>query len=131
MFAISVSVGVVSWRLLYKDSDNAQKNFKIIRDAITERRTEVFTPAFFVDMTDEFGQQFVARVDSINGLVFEDLEKSKLGNIEFSLHSARTQIDYQQRYETDPKIRGGMASRGPGIITPMGPMPNGGRPLSS
>ena len=130
MFAISISVGVVSWRLLYKDTELANSNLKTLLAAITQTREENFAPPAFVDVTDDFGQRMVAPSKSLNGLMFEDLEKSKLGNIEFSLHNARTQIDYQQRYETDPKIRGGMVSRGPGIITPMGPMPNGGRPLS-
>ena len=115
MFCINVALGSTSWRLLFKDEDKATEAFNVL-DARANADLRV---------ADDFGQVLVAHVDSMHGVMFEDLDQTKLAHIEMALHQARTQNAAQKMAASDPSLRAGVNQAGPAIISPMG---NGFRP---
>ncbi len=120
MFCINVALGSTSWRLLFRDDKKANAAFK-----------ELTTPldgAAIIAINDEFGQTLFANRDAMHGVMFEDLDQTKLAHIEMALHQARTQNQAQKMAQADPMLRAGAhPNAGPAIINPMG---NGFRPPS-
>lgn len=116
MYCINVALGSTSWRLLFRDEANA----KICFDILDSRN------GTDLQLKDDFGQVLVVHVDSMHGVMFEDLDQTKLAHIEMALHQARTQNQAQKAAQSDPMLRAGAhPAGGPAIINPMG---NGFRP---
>lgn len=126
MFAITVSHGVQAWRLLYKTQEKAAQHFSDL--SAPAAKTHEFNPPLYRNFIDDFGQTACFRVDAITGIMLEDLDQSKFGNIEMGLHQARTQVGFNQRQQSDPSLRAANAVRSPAMIDPTGF--NGGRPFS-
>ena len=82
MFCLNVALGNVSWRLLFKDVDTAKVAFTIL-DARNGPDIKI---------EDDFGQTLVAHVDSMHGLMLEDMEATKLAHVEMALHQERTRV---------------------------------------
>lgn len=120
MFSISVLVANQSLRMLYQKEENAQRDFNLIQAAMKRDKTTQFSAHDTIDLVDDFGQKLQVRADSLHGQMFEDLERTKLANIEYALHGARTQAGAQRAAESDPALRATRAVQGPSIISPMG-----------
>lgn len=113
MYLLTVVFGPtgVTWGFLYKVMENAQRNYMRLTDTDDQ-----------IEIVDDYGQ--VARLFStdIHGYMLENLELSKVAQIERGLHHARTQAKANQMAQADPIIRAGNMSRGSGLATidPMG-----------
>lgn len=116
MFAITVAHGVQSWRLLYKTEEKAADHFSDLTAPVD--KTVGFSAATHKNFMDDFGQRAHFRLDAITGVMYENLDESKLANIELGLHQQRTQVGFQQRAESDPTIRAAQRNRGPAVIDP-------------
>ena len=110
MFCLNVALGNVSWLLLFKDVDTAKVAFTIL-DARNGPDIKI---------EDDFGQTLVAHVDSMHGLMLEDMEATKLAHVEMALHQERTRVLATKMAQTDPALRAGTMGQGPAIISPMG-----------
>ena len=116
MFCLNIALGNTSWRLLFKDADTAKVAFTIL-----DSRNDPD-----IKIEDDFGQTLVAHVDSMHGLMLEDLDKTKMAHVEMALHQERTKVLAQNMAQTDPALKAASARQGPAIIAPMG---NGARPF--
>jgi hypothetical protein len=108
-----------SWAFMFKESGADSAVQKIV-DALYHRTS---TP--FVAINDDYGQSACILNEEIHGWMLEDLEISKIGQIERGLHQARVQAKAQELAGQDPLLRQArMASqRGGPMLSPMG---NGG-----
>jgi len=119
MFSLTIVFGSTSWRLLYKDEKKAEEHYSFAKAPIANL-TE-FNPSERFELTDEFGQRATFRRSDIMAVMFENLDESKLGTIEYALHQMRTQVSGQQRAEHDPTLRAARRGTSPSIVSPMGP----------
>ena len=110
MFCINVALGSTSWRLLFKDEETANKAFDVL--VLLDAQNDC-------KIKDDFGQVLFARTEAIRGVMFEDLDQTKLAHIEMALHQARTQNQAQKMAASDPSLRAGSNAGGPAIISPM------------
>ena len=109
MFSITIAVGNVSWRLLYKgigDATIAAEKLQSAKDGV-------------VEIIDDFGQLCSINVKSFHGLLLEDLEKMKMAHVETALHNARLQAMANKAAQADPGLRASAMSSSPGVLTPM------------
>lgn len=115
MFSLTIVFGPAStnWRLLFKTEEAANLAFGIL-----ERRTGEDTR-----LEDDYGQKLSLK-GQLHGLMMEDMEKSKVGAIEYSLHGARTQANFNQRVQADPAMRAANMGSGMPMI---GQVPGNGR----
>ena len=118
MFSISIAFGNANWRLLFKTEEKAEKAYSELTSP--PDKTTHFNPEDRIACIDDFGQRIFLKPSAIQGLMFENLDESKLANIEYGLHNAKTQAAFQQRAQSDPTLRGIRQAQGPGIISPMG-----------
>ena len=123
--SLSVVFGSMSWRLLYSKEENATRDYSALTSAILKDKTQQFTAHVSIELVDDFGQKICINTNSLHGCMLEDLDKTKLGNVEFALHGARANADAQKRAESDPALR---AARNPSHMPLISPMGNG--PLS-
>lgn len=107
MHSLSIALGNVSWRLLFKTKESIQIAVDTCRTGTTA-----------IDITDDFGQQCFAVRKAIHGMLIEDMDLSKLGTIEVALHGARTNVDANHRAQTDPALRASRLTGGPAMIQP-------------
>lgn len=115
MFAVNISLGNTVWRLLYKNEEKAKADFTLLEHAKLGKE-----PARRV--TDDFGQEFSGG-DEIAALMFEDLDKAKMANVELFLHQQRVQVMAQKAAQSDPGLRASSAMNGPRVLNPMGSFP--------
>jgi len=116
MFALNISLNNVAWRLLFKEETEAKDIF----DALRKKRDA------HVTIEDDFGQTFHALMKSIQGVMFEDLNKSKLAHVEMFLHQKRMEAMAMKAAQTDPALRASNLMNGSGglaVFDPMGMMP--------
>lgn len=110
MYALTICFGPVgtSWRLLYKTKEQATHAFNngTIGDCF--------------EVTDDFGQVCRVEEKNIHGRMLEDLDESKIGNVEMALHGARTQASAQRQAEADPALRTARMAQSPAMLNPMG-----------
>jgi hypothetical protein len=122
MFSMTIVFGAsgVPWTLLFK-SEEAFNSAKA--------SYEMSPPGSIIRMNDDYGQQAAIDRNSIHGVLFEDLSKSKLALIERALHQDRVNIEANSMRKADPAILNAMreqaGQRAPGVITPFGLGPNG------
>jgi len=121
MFSMTIVFGAsaVPWTLLFKT-----------QEAFNEAVVSLKNPATFesqsFDMTDDYGQHISIKRDSIQGVMFEDMTKSKLAHIERGLHQMRVQIEANNMGKADPAIgpylmQMARAQGAPSVISPFGP----------
>lgn len=96
MFSVNVAIGNVSWALVYNNEEGARQAFNAIK---TEHQ---FPGGPSLVVEDDYGQTLSIVPDKLVGLMLEDWNKTKLGHIERALHSQRTQLEAQKRWERDP-----------------------------
>lgn len=110
MYALTICFGPTgtNWRLLFKTKESLEK----------QRNEMPVMEQLFI--TDDFGQQCTIKTKQIHGTMIEDLDESKVANVEMALHGARTQASAQQRAEADPTLRAARFAQGPAVINPMG-----------
>ena len=108
MFAVNIALGNTVWRLLFKEEKTAKLAFNHIHDKGMYPQT----------IFDDFGQMFTSSFDKLNGVMFEDLDQSKLANIELFLHQQRVQVAAQKAAQSDPGLRASAAMGGPSVLTP-------------
>jgi len=109
MFSLTLALGNVSWRLLYKEEEKAQQAF-----ALTRHRDGSIT---FLE--DDFGQKIHYPLASFTGSLLEDLEKTKMAHVELGLHQARVQAAAQKAAQADPGLRANAMMNGPSVLSPM------------
>lgn len=115
MFAVNIALGNTVWRLLFKDEEKAKtlfENFKEMPDEVG-----------LIIGEDDFGQQCILNRIDIAGVMFEDLDKAKMANVELFLHQQRVQAMAQKAAQSDPGLRANAAMNGPSVLTPFGGMP--------
>lgn len=113
MHSLSIAFGPTStmWRLLFKTKESAEKAWD--KEWLAEDKALV--------IHDDFGQSLALRTSNVHGVMLEDLDASKLGNLAFNLHNAHMQIDWQNTMRNDAKLRTAQMAQGPAMINPMGP----------
>jgi len=111
MFSITIAVGDAQWRLLYKDEDRVKK----ILDNLDQLKHE----PNFLTLEDDFGQICFLVCNSVHGVLFEDLEKTKMAHVELGLHQARVQAAAQKAAQADPGLRANAMMNGPSVLSPM------------
>ena len=115
MFCMTIVFGPapMPWTLLFRSQETFNEaiiNFK--------------NPATFADqdfdVTDDYGQHVSIRRDAIQGVMFEDMTKSRLAHIERGMHQMRTQVEANNMVKADPALSVAMrsAQQAPGVITP-------------
>jgi len=121
MFSITLVIGnsSIPWTLLFK----TEESFAVAETAVKN----VMDNGGSFRVSDDFGQTVQAGDSIIQGVMFEDLDKSKLAHVAFSLHRSRMQVETQKAAEADPALRQARLMQGPSMISPMG---NGGVPFS-
>lgn len=112
MFCVNVALGNTCWRLLFKTEEKAKAAFDNLKPLPMNTGTVV--------VEDDFGQVCSATSGSVHGLMFEDLEKAKMANVELQLYQQRVQSMVTKAIQSDPGLRGGLAMGGPPVLTPMG-----------
>lgn len=118
MFSLSISFGPIgtTWRLLYKTEEKAFEHFAFANSP--KDKTVDFNGDERIRLEDDFGQIASFKRDALHGIMLENLDQSKLGNIEMALHNAHVQAEGQSRAENDPALRSRV--RGPSVISPIG-----------
>ena len=107
MFCVNIALGNTAWRLLFKEEEKAKAVFDSLKPLPLNTKT--------IDAEDDFGQVCSITTESVHGLLFEDLDKAKMANVEIFLHQQRVQVMAQKAAEADPALR--MSRRGNGIAT--------------
>jgi hypothetical protein len=105
MYSLTIHFGpnAMTWMFLFKEKENASAGWKnIVGDSL--------------DITDDFGQRAVIKLNSIHGSVLEDLDLTEEARIYRSLANARGEVKARQRAATDPVLR--TAQNGPAVISP-------------
>jgi hypothetical protein len=117
MFSMTIVFGAspVPWTLLFRTQEAFNNAIIVFKNPPT------FESDYF-DITDDYGQHVSVKRGTIQGVMFEDLTKSRLAHIERGLHQMRTQIDANNLAKSDPVLMAAMRSQqvGPGVITPFG-----------
>ena len=110
MFSITIALGNVSWRLLYKSEESAAHATSIIQD--TKHLSEI-------RVDDDFGHSLTVPTKSLHGILVEDLDKTKMAHVELGLHQARIQAAANKAGQADPGLRASAMTNSPGVLTPM------------
>ena len=116
MYSLSIHFGpnAMVWALLFKDKERALAHYSAYETA----KGRKLPGRYIVD--DDFGQQASVELDSIHGVMLEDMDKSKLGNVEMFMHQKRTEVLATKTAQADPSLRASSMMNGPAMLTPMG-----------
>jgi len=118
MFCMTIVFGAspVPWTLLFKTQE-------AFNDAIIALKSPATFDSKDFDLTDDYGQHVCIKREAIQGIMFEDMTKSKLAHIERGMHQMRVQIEADNLAKADPSVMAYMRSRqgGPSVISPFGP----------
>ena len=112
MFCVNIAVGNSCWRLLFRDEEKAKAVFESLKPLPIGTKT--------INAEDDFGQICTITVESTHGLLFEDLDKAKMANVELFLHQQRVQNMAQKAAQSDPGLRANSLMNGPAMLNPMG-----------
>ena len=121
MFPLSVAYGSIAWVIAFHGEDDA----KAARDKLMALPNAVSGfQAAHAELTieDDFGQSISCKY-APTAILFENLEKSKILQVDHRMHHARIQSEFQKRAQSDASLR---AAHGPAILSPMPQM--GGAP---
>ena len=110
MHVITVAFGSApaTWQFIFKTEERAVKAWDNLNIGKAGDRVVVI---------DDFGQTALFDPVNITGRMIENLDLSKLAQVQRGLHQQRTQAEFQKAAESDPAIR--MAMRGPAVLSPM------------
>jgi hypothetical protein len=109
MFSLAISFGPQGqiWSLLFKEKQKPSE----WQAAISNRTAP---PVVVID--DDFGQSVSVVVESVHGVLMQDLDQMIESRIQHSLNDAKAQARYNARIKTDPEIRA--LQNGPAVLTP-------------
>ena len=112
MYSLSIHFGpnAMVWALLFKDKERALAHYSAYETA----KGRKLPGRYIVDV--DFGQQASVELDSIHGVMLEDLDLVEEARILRSLANARGEVKARQRASTDPVIR--TAQQGPSVLQP-------------
>jgi hypothetical protein len=112
MYSLSIHFGpnAMVWALLFKDKERALAHYSAYE---TAKGREL--PGRYI-VEDDFGQQASIELDSVHGVMLEDLDLVEEARILRSLANARGEVKARTRAMSDPVLRG--AQQSPGVITP-------------
>jgi hypothetical protein len=121
MYSLTICFGptATSWAFLFKERKEAEDH----ASSFYLRETSSNPPKHdIVWITDDFGQAGFVNINSIHGVIIEDLDLTEQARIERSMVDARAQTKFNARAQDDPTIKAAIAKqqRGPSVITPMG-----------
>lgn len=107
MFSITVALAntQIVWTLMFKTKESAQAAWDAAPDPNTNVR----------QLADDFGQIAAFEHRNIAGVLFEDLDQSKMAHIERSLHVERVKVAAQRAAQSDPVLKTAMMTRGNGL----------------
>lgn len=110
MFSLTIAFGETPamWRLLFKTEEAARAAYSQLTYDPNTRRPSI-------NAIDDFGQSCCA--NEIIGCMLEDLNQSKIANVEMMLHNARTQAQAQIQARSEPALRQA-GGGGPGVFVP-------------
>jgi hypothetical protein len=114
---IVFSATPVPWTLLFKTTE-------AYNNAIISFKNPATFDSQYFDLTDDFGQRVSIKRDAIQGVMFEELAKSKLAHIERGLHQYRIQVEANNMGRADPMISEALRQaqraqmQGPPVIQP-------------
>lgn len=97
MFTICVWFGNQQspWAFLYGNLENA--NTQMLQFTSGDKP--------LLEFHDDHGQHMIIKRDDVHGILLDDMKKSALAKIEISLHTQRTQAQFQTRANSDPALR--------------------------
>ncbi len=110
MYSLSIAIGMMSWRMLYQNEDRAKAAYAALKE------TTVPT----IEITDDYGQVGMFKPMALPALMLEDMDKSKMAEVDMALHRQKTQMLAQKMAAADPAIRASMAGAGLSALSPMG-----------
>lgn len=90
--------------LQYEKADKAEAHFAAVQAGI-EGRGEVV-----LSLRDGFNRAFVCNTARIEAVMFEDIPRSRAGDVLVQLDNARAQATLQKTAASDPLIRGAQIS---------------------
>ena len=108
MFAVNIALGNTVWRLLFKEEEKASDVFTALGNM------ETFPHA----ITDDYGQTIAIPFIEIKGRLLEDLDKTKMANVELFLHQQRVQTMAQKAAQSDPGLKASALMNGPSVLAP-------------
>ena len=115
MYCVNVALGNVCWRLLYKEEEKAKSVFDSLK------RLPIGQASIIVE--DDFGSTLDATMGSIHGVMYEDLDKTKMANVELHMHQQRVNVMCQKAAQADPSLRASQRGNGIMPLSPMGGFP--------
>ena len=124
MFSLTIIFGTSPnpWVLLFKPKEAAEAAMDAYR---VNGKTTTWEGSDFMAV-DDFGQVAAINRTAIHGVLFEDLDQSKMVAIELGLHRARTQARAEQMASGDPILKAAsMRQAGNAMLTPSIPGFNG------
>jgi hypothetical protein len=111
MFLLSIVFGPTptAWALLFKTQESAEAAFK-----------QMGVHTGWIALEDDFGQCASLKSETLHGFMLEDMEKSKLAQIERGLHQLKTQAKAQEVAGADPQLQRAMRQghQGSPILSP-------------
>lgn len=110
LLTIVFGPSATSWALLFKSPEAAD------RAVIDLEKPD----SSVVTIIDDFGQRATLKAESIHGFMLEDMEQSKLAQIERGLHFERTKARANQMAQSDPVLKNAAMMQGPAMLSPMG-----------
>ena len=118
MYSLSIAIGAMSWRMLYQDEEKAKTAYAALKDTTV--------PA--VEIADDYGQVgvFKTGMGVLPAVMLEDMDKSKMAEIDIAIHRQKVQMLAQKMAAADPAIRAAQMGAGLQPLSPMGG--NGFRP---
>ena len=114
MYCVNIALGNTVWRLLFKDEEKAQAAYM---------QASNFDPTICISVEDDYGQRLSTKMVAVSGVMFEDLDKAKMANVELFLHQQRVQVMATKAAQSDPGLRAASMMNGPRVIDAMGGMP--------
>jgi hypothetical protein len=112
MYSLTIHFGpnAMSWALLFKDKERAFSYYSAYETAKGRN-----LPGRYI-LEDDFGQHLSLELNSVHGILLEDLDLVEEARILRSLANARGEVKARQRAATDPTIR--QAQQGPSVLQP-------------
>lgn len=126
MFTLNVAYGAIAWVLAFNKEEDARGAVALLAGLPAQAPVVGIVTSSdggILTVRDDYGQEITCKT-APTAILFEDLAKSRLLQVEYRMHQHRIQSDVQKRAQSDPSLR---ASAGPAILSPMPASPTNGR----
>ena len=120
MWSITLTVGPVPFKLLFKTEEKAVAQWEKFKNRFKESDPSTGE----IEFIDDFNQVVSGNSNTFGCGIYENMDISRQAHIANSLHQAKTHNEGQKAIEADISMR-----RGPPVLAPMGagPPPWNGR----